>query len=188
MIGTAPLIRERPCILGPFVGPRMDDPILTLTRATLASPLRASQAPQRRSLAPIRPHVRTYHPALGADRPPIQVQENGVVRPAVGVDDCAVMAEPSGAIDQQAPDPVRADVTQGDRRPSVGPRPPLRWRVVVRVAAVHQARFLAWRRTRYGARSLPLFREEQSRRSIRIRSICGRHHACGSARSAPRGA
>jgi hypothetical protein len=32
MIGTAPLICERPRILGLFVGRRMDDPILTLTR------------------------------------------------------------------------------------------------------------------------------------------------------------
>jgi hypothetical protein len=44
MIGTASLIRERLCILGPFIGTRMDDPILTLTLAIFAGPLRAGQA------------------------------------------------------------------------------------------------------------------------------------------------
>jgi hypothetical protein len=34
----------------------------------------------RRSFAPIQPHVRTYHPALGADRPPVQVRAEALSR------------------------------------------------------------------------------------------------------------
>jgi hypothetical protein len=45
-----------------------------------------------RSVVLVWPHVRAYDPALGADRPPIQVQKHGFVRPAIGVDDRTVMA------------------------------------------------------------------------------------------------
>jgi hypothetical protein len=47
--------------------------------------------------APIMPHF--VHTA-----PPVQIQEHGLVWPLVCFDDCAVMAEPSGAVDQQVSD------------------------------------------------------------------------------------
>jgi hypothetical protein len=105
--------------------------------AITLAPLLARQALGRRSFTPIRPHVRAYHAALGADRLPVQVQEHGVARPAVCVDNCAVMAEPGGTVDQQVPDAMGANVTHGHRRPLVLlPSSFGRW-VVVGIAGTH---------------------------------------------------
>jgi hypothetical protein len=67
---------------------------------------------------------RTGDPDLGdtpgAEQPAIQVEEHGIVGPAIGVDDRAVVAVDSGdAIDQQPPDPVRSDMAERDRRASI---------------------------------------------------------------------
>jgi len=106
------------------------------------APLPACQAPWLRSLAPIRPHVSAYHPAPGTHRPPVQVQEHRIIRPAVGVYDRTVMADPGGAVDQQSPDPMRADMAQGHRGPSIGLGATFSRRVVMGIAVSHQTRFL----------------------------------------------
>jgi hypothetical protein len=90
-------------------------------------------------LTPIRPHVRAYHPASGADRPSVQLQEYGLVRPPIGVDDRVVVAEAGGAIDQQPSNAVRADMAERHRRPDASGRSSLGWRVVVGVAVTHRA-------------------------------------------------
>jgi hypothetical protein len=90
------------------------------------APLCAGQALRLRSF------VRTYHPAFDADGFRAQANQRGLVRPAVHVDNCAVMAEASGAVDQQPSDSVRANMNEGDRRASMG-LIPLPWRIVVRV-------------------------------------------------------
>jgi hypothetical protein len=90
----------------------------------------------------IRPHVGADHPAFGADRPPVQVQEHGVVRPVIGVDDRAVMAKAGTAVDQQVTDAMRANMAESDRRPSISLRPSFRRRIIVGIAVSHQTRFL----------------------------------------------
>jgi hypothetical protein len=102
-----------------------------------SAPLRAGQAFRRRSFAPIRPNVCADHPAFGADGSPIQVHEHGRVRPAVRVDDCAVMAEAGGAIDQQSPHPMRADMPERDRRSMIVLRSSPSRRIVVGIAMAH---------------------------------------------------
>jgi hypothetical protein len=73
-----------------------------------------------RSFTPIRPHVRAYDAALGTHCPAFQIQQHGLVRPSVRVDDGAVMAvEPFRAVDQQMPDAMRADMAKRYRRPAV---------------------------------------------------------------------
>src|SRR5258708_10170142 len=48
---------------------------------------------------------------------------HGLLWPAIGLDDRAVIAvEPLRAVDQQVPDPMRADMAQGDGRPLVALR------------------------------------------------------------------
>jgi hypothetical protein len=105
-------------------------------------PLRARQALRRRSFTPIRPHVCSNHAASSADRPPIQVQKHGVVRPAIRVDNCAVMAKSGGAVDQQSPDAMRANMTERHGRPTIGCGSSFgRWVVagVAGVAVAHEA-------------------------------------------------
>jgi hypothetical protein len=51
-----------------------------------------------------------------------------------------MVAQAGGAIDQQTPDAVRADMTEGDRRPSIRLIPLPCRRIVVGVAMTHQAR------------------------------------------------
>jgi hypothetical protein len=80
----------------------------------------------------LRSFVRTYHPAFDADGFRAQANQRGLIGPAVHVDNCAVIAEASGAVDQQASDTVRTNMTEGDRRASMG-LIPLPWRIVVRV-------------------------------------------------------
>jgi hypothetical protein len=63
---------------------------------------------------------------------------------AVRIDDRAVVAvEPGCAVDQQSPDPMRADMAEGDWRTSVALGSSPRRRVVVGITMTHQARFLA---------------------------------------------
>ena len=100
--------------------------------------LRAGQTPRLRSFTPIRSDVRAYH-APGAYRLAVQIQEHGLVRPSVGIDDRAVIAvEPVRAIDQQSTDAMRANMPEGDGRPSVLLFSPS-WRVVVGIAVTHRA-------------------------------------------------
>jgi hypothetical protein len=53
------------------------------------------------------------------NRSQVQTQEHGVIWPTVGVDNCAVVAEAGGAVDQQSPDGMRANMAKGYRRPLV---------------------------------------------------------------------
>jgi hypothetical protein len=110
-----------------------------------SAPLHGGQALPSLSLTPIRPHVRAYHAALGAHCLPAQMQEHGVIRPAVSVDNCAMMAKPGGAVDQQVPDPMRANMTHRHRRPLVLlPSSFRRW-VVVGIAGTHTL-YIGWER------------------------------------------
>jgi hypothetical protein len=118
-------------------------PLRKVAQLNALAPLDAGQALRRRSVTPIGPHVRADHTALGTHRPPVQVQEHSIVRPTVGVDNCAVMAESSGTIDQQPSNAVRADMPECHGRPSIGRGSSIgRW-IVVGVAVAHQARFLS---------------------------------------------
>ena len=65
-----------------------------MTLACGSSPLRSGQALRLRSFGPIRPHVRAYHAAFGADYLQTQVTYCRFIRPSIGVDHRVVMAEP----------------------------------------------------------------------------------------------
>jgi hypothetical protein len=62
-----------------------------------------------------------------------------VVRPAIGIDRYAVVAVPGGAMDQQPPDLMLADIAERSRWPSVALGSSSSRRVVVGVAVVHLA-------------------------------------------------
>jgi hypothetical protein len=70
-----------------------------------SSPPRSGQAFPEHSSAPIRRDLSADDAALGAHQSPIQVEEHGLVGPAIGLDCRAVVARPGRAIDQQAPAP-----------------------------------------------------------------------------------
>lgn len=55
----------------------------------------------------------------------------------IGANDRSRMAEPGGAIDQQSPDPMRADVTERDGRPLIGLASSDR-RIVVGITVAHR--------------------------------------------------
>jgi hypothetical protein len=83
----------------------------------LSAPMRAGQALLLRSVLPIRQYIGAYHPATGKDRLRAQVTQHSIVRPSISVDRRAVTAEPGGAVHQQSPDAIRAQVPQGDEWP-----------------------------------------------------------------------
>jgi hypothetical protein len=98
---------------------QMDTP---LVKGSSSTPLHAGQALPPFALLPIRPDVRAdqcrteCRPPSGPDPRARSIQEHGLVWPAIGVDDRAMMAvEPLRAVDQQVPDAMRAD--QGDGGP-----------------------------------------------------------------------
>jgi hypothetical protein len=73
------------------------------------------------------------------DRPPVQVQEHRFMRPAIGIDDRAVMAAAGGAVDQQVTDAMRADMAERHGRAAIRLRSSLGRRVVVGIAVAHRS-------------------------------------------------
>jgi hypothetical protein len=148
-----------------------------------SSPLRASQGLPFRPVIPIRPDLSTDDPALGANQPPIQVKEHGLVGPAIDIDDRAVVAVQSGgAVDQQSPDPMLADIAERDRRAAVGLGPSLRRRIVVGIAMERQARLP----TQRGRAVMDPARGPGAGLALRSMSRCERDIACWPERGLPR--
>jgi hypothetical protein len=62
---------------------------------------------------------------------------SAVFGPAIGIDRRVVVAEAGGAVDQQVPDSMRADMAEGDGRRAVSGRSSLGRRVVMGIAVTH---------------------------------------------------
>jgi hypothetical protein len=112
--------------------------------AITLAPLCAGQALRRWSFIPVGSDVRAYHAALRANHPLVQIQEHGLIRPGVSVDNCAVVTQSGRAVDQQVPNAMRANMTERHRWALVLLRSSLGRRVVTRIVGAHGRSAILW--------------------------------------------